>query len=108
MRSRRRFTTSQRLTFQEQLHECVSVAVTALVLIRNAKLGALDAGEIEKRAHGKLSTAGETFRPFEQVKAFETRSRLVTQYIARIVTESAAEVFEAAEQLGAMCERGVR
>ncbi len=89
------FYDSQRLTLEEQLRECVSAAVTVLALIRNAKLGALDTAEIEKRARDKLSAAGETLRSFELVKDFETRSRLVTQCIARVVTESAAEIFEA-------------
>lgn len=99
---------SRRLPFMQQLRECVSVAVTALVLARNAKLGALDAGEIEKRARSKLSAGGETLRTFELVRDFEKRSRLVTQYIARVVAESAAEIFESTEQLGAMCGRGER
>lgn len=104
------FHDSQRLTFQEQLRECVTAGVTVLVLMRNGKLGALDPGDIEKRAHRKLSAAGETLRAFERVNDFEKRSRLVTQYIARIVTESAAEIFEAeyGAELLASSKRGAQ
>lgn len=104
------FHDSQRLPFREQLRECVIAGVTVLVLMRNGKLGALDPGDIEKRALGKLATAGETLRTFELVKDSETRSRLVTQYIARIVTESAAEIFEAeyGAELLASSKRGAQ
>lgn len=90
------FHDSQRLTFHEQLRECVTAALTWLTLHRNAKLGGLDTGRIEQMALGKLQVAGKALRSLELVKVFETRSRLVTQYVARVVTESAAEVCEVA------------
>ena len=87
------FCDSQRLTFADQLRACAAAAVC------NVKLGALDTRAIEKRALGKLESAGETLRTFELVREFEKRSRLVTQYVARVVTDSAAEVFEAEGQV---------
>jgi hypothetical protein len=93
------FHDSQRLEFQEQLRECVRAGVTVLALSRNAKLGALDTSAIEARALATLTAAGENLRIFESVKDFETRSRMVTQYIARIVSESAAAACEADGQV---------
>jgi hypothetical protein len=93
------FHDSQRLEFQEQLRECVRVGVTVLALSRNGKLGGLDTSAIEARASAKLVAAGERLRIFKSAKDFEARSRMVTQYIARIVSESAAEACEADGQV---------
>jgi hypothetical protein len=93
------FHDSQQMKFPEQLLGCAHAGMNVLALSRNAKLGALDTEAIEARVLAKLAASGETLSNFELVKDFEARSRLVTQYIARIVSESAAEAYEADGQV---------
>jgi hypothetical protein len=89
------FFDSRSLSFRDRLLGCVRVATSVLMSMRIAKLIDLRAEDMERLAVEKLEATPEGLRAMEAMADPARQSVVVTQFIARLVVDATAEIYEA-------------
>jgi len=87
------FFDSKSLSPEEQLADCVRVAVATLVTNRVATLKRLDAGRVERLSFDELRNGLVTLR---NVKNFEDRKRETVRAVTRVVVQTCIRLLEVA------------